>query len=360
MEKQKKNKKPIEYGYLPSEWAEKHRLISQRRLLLESQLDQSPLFQAYLNEIQQIQKIELNVSSFNPENLKVSKSTCERFLLDQYFTAFLYGYDTIVFSHEQKMPLAIRNSIRQFTNRLFGFKIEYEDKSKIVAKETYHGLDLGKIFELILSKIGLLIQNFIEIVEHGDLSQTTNLIEQAELINNYFYLIKRSINFINIEKKFSSISTHLRIKTFQYHEFAFRMKSIAKNIQNMAIFYRHMPINRKEVFLNFMKKLAPLHEVVIDSLKTTSPVVFFGQLDALENVLSDLTHILMDVNVDILYFVYLKEVFYEYYLLREGGFLKLSSSHQEAGGDSPFIIKNGIFSPASVLSDSLIEEVKKC
>lgn len=359
MDKIRKNKNLMEYGYLPSHWAVKHSLINQRRLLMESQLDQSPLFQAYENEIKQVQKIEFNLSSFNPENLKASKPTSERFLLDQYFTAFLYGYDTIVFSHEHKIPLAIRNALHQFTNRLFGFKIEYEDKTKIVAKETYHGLELDKIFELILSKVGFLLNNFGDIIEHGDISQISNLIEQCELINNYFYLIKRCVNYMIREKQNSTNSAHLRIKTIQYLEFASHMKSIARYIQNMGIFYRHIPINRRDVFLNYFKKLGPLHEAVTDSLRTTSPLEFFSQLDALENALSDLTHILMDVNVDIVHFLYLKEIYYEYFLLREGGFLELSPSYQENETKS---MKNGNEIPSSTvfLSNNLIEEAKKC
>ena len=204
------------YMYLPHDWAIQYQIDKQKKVYMKRMDDDTLLIQAGAGMNTTNSSLEIDLDS-NP-NQEVSPELYEDYLFNQYLTAYVIGYNTIIFKKNSNISLPISSRIRKITQHFNGMMVVNESNTMVVVENTSTTVDIRQLIRQILTKVGLLMNMFIDIVERDADNELDELMAQDDQIDEHRYAIERQVHRILRSPTFALDSKTTPIQCLHYSE----------------------------------------------------------------------------------------------------------------------------------------------
>lgn len=188
------------YMYLPKKMCEKYDIDQSKIVYMKKYEDDSLLVKFEKKSEIKSKPYVIDINSIVVESDTDSdfKSKFD-YLLNQLLTAYIIGHSNIIFRKEEKIPLMFRNQIHSMIKRLYGMVVVSETPNEIIIEEHLQNMDIKIFCKQLLSKINIVMTNFIEIVENCDSNDNNDellneLIKQDDHIDEHRYTIEHLVH----------------------------------------------------------------------------------------------------------------------------------------------------------------------
>lgn len=151
------------------------------------------------------------------------------FVLNKILTAYIIGASKIIVEMEDKshIPLDFQTQISQLTKGLLGFSIVEQYSSHIEIKDLSQSNEIKATMKQMLSKVHLVFENLIEILEkQSDLiHQLKLLIAEDDILDEYRYQIDRQTHLL---LQNPSLSRQMEVSPVESLHFAQAARSLER------------------------------------------------------------------------------------------------------------------------------------
>ena len=277
------------YMYLPKPWIIKYGVDNSRTVSMRHLADDSLLIQS--GENIQGKKTEFTIDlAFSAENLIVDKSQNEitegeyvDYLFNQYLTLYIIGIERVRFIHNERISIIFQNKISAMTRKFHGMVIVSETPKEIVVEDTSSKIDLNMMIKQIINKVGMLITNYIEIMQNYDQLQEkddftiiiSELQKQDDLIDEHRYAIER---FVHKILNFPSIGYENNISTIEclhFSECSRMLERIGDYLLKISGLLIDSPIHDTKFILKKMSDMQNTFFVIQDYFNRDNSLKFF-------------------------------------------------------------------------------------
>ena len=264
------------YVYLPKSWCVKYGIAEKdsRSVYMKSLADDSLLIRANSKnlELQTTYTIELDDDPDRCHEMGISKEEYWDYLFNLMLTAYIIGYRTIILKKRTKIRLKIKNRIHTMARKLYGMVVISESADQIVVEEHLDEIDLKILSKQLLNKIGLLMENFIEIVETmktesgaAELNdEIDELIQQDSQIDEHRYAIER---FVHQILNFPTLGRFINVSSVEclhYSENTRLLERVGDHITKLAKLIKTQPIHDQAFVLTHLKLMQATYNTIQD------------------------------------------------------------------------------------------------
>ncbi len=266
------------YIYLPKNLCTKYEIKKSKKVFMKH-LENDLLVLRFEEESQISPKslnFNLDYDSKHAKNM-ISEEEYVDYILNQYLTAYIIGYDSVVFKKQTKIPMALQNRIYKMTKRLYGMVVISETVNSIEVGALLEEIDLHIFCKQLFSKIDIMINNFIEIVENlPDLENyielLDELIEQDDQIDEHRYAIERHIHKILNKPSLRQIVDISAVECLHYSEMTRFIERIGDLIVKLAVFLKNQEIKERKFILDQLNFMLGIFDTIHDYFEQNDPI----------------------------------------------------------------------------------------
>ncbi|MCF2139231.1 MAG: hypothetical protein K9W44_04175 [Candidatus Lokiarchaeota archaeon] len=245
------------YIYLPKSWCRKYGVSEDKRVFLKQLSDDSLLIRSDMTAPELMTTYVIDLDLNLNDGLKLDEEQFIEYLFNLYLTAYIIGYRTIIVRKQNKIPTKIKNRIHKLTQKLYGMVVISETRNEIVVEEHFDEVNLHVLSKQVLNKVGLLINNYIEIVEELDSITDLNdeldqLEEQDNQIDEYRYAIERYVHQI---LNFPSLGRNINVTSVEclhYSETTRLIERIGDHITKLVKVTKNQPLHDRHFILEHL------------------------------------------------------------------------------------------------------------
>jgi phosphate uptake regulator len=274
------------YVYLPKTWCDKYNLKVQRRVMMRQLDDDSLLIHSENNKNIDNAPKELELDLDPNEKMKdLTETQFIEYTFNQFLTAYIIGVKKIVFKKSSRIPLALRKRIASMTRTFHGLVINSESENSVIIEDTSPTMDIHMLMKQILAKVGIVFNNFIELIENEEYDQIDELINQDDQIDEYRYAIEREVHLI---MQYPSIAVQYNtnsIECLHISECAKIIERIGDYINKMAKLLKEEQIKDKKLVLFHLR--AAYHDafcVLQDYFMRSDAYAFYELIEKNDNL----------------------------------------------------------------------------
>ncbi|MHA1521265.1 MAG: PhoU domain-containing protein [Promethearchaeota archaeon] len=248
------------YIYLPKSWCRKYNVAEDKRVYLKQLADDSILIRSNTTSPELLTTYVINLDNENDGHEDLDDKEYIDYVFNLYLTAYIIGYHTIKLEKRDKIPTKIKNRIYKLTQKLYGMVVISEKRNEIVVEEHFDEVNLEVLTRQILNKVGLLLTNYIEIVEEVDKIEDINdelddLIEQDNQIDEHRYAIERYVHQI---LNFPSLGRNIDVTSVEclhFSETTRLIERIGDYITKLAIVLKTQPMVDSKFVLKYLREM---------------------------------------------------------------------------------------------------------
>ncbi len=277
------------YVYLPKDWALKYNIDDNKRVLLKRLDDDSILIRSTEQQKLERQSYEIDldfeVMAEKPEFKEVTKDVYFKYILNLYLTAYIIGYNRIVFTtHRSKIPMKVQNRITAMTRTLYGMVIVSETKDHIVVEDTSSIFDMKLMMRQVINKVGLCISNFIELIDQygeirgnrDEMNETLeDFIKQDDQIDEHRYAIERYAHQILKYPTLGHDSGISSVECLHNSECTRMLERIGDYMIKLAVLLKKQAIHDVSFVLKHLRTMEEVFHVVQDNFDRNHPLKFY-------------------------------------------------------------------------------------
>ena len=245
------------YMYLPKNLCEKYEIDHSKIVYMKQFADDSLLLHFKPQSRVKPEPFVINMNIPQDESNREAKSSHSpsfEYLLNQYLTAYIIGHGNIVFRNASKIPLTYRNRINAMTKRFYGMVVVSETAAEIIVEEHLGNIDINVFWMQLLSKINLMMTNFIEIVvSYGSMKKDDELLElldelitQDDQIDEHRYTVE---HICHKALKAPQITHTSCVKYLHYSEMTRFIERIGDYLVKMSILLKSRVITEPAFIL---------------------------------------------------------------------------------------------------------------
>lgn len=266
------------YCYLPKSWCLKYGIDESKRVFMKQLADDSLLIRSDTTSPEMVTTYVINLDFSSSDYEDLSDDEYIEYLFNLYLTAYIIGYRTIILEKQSKIPTKIKNRIHKLTQKLYGMVVISETRNRIVVEEHFDEVNIEILSKQVLNKVGLLMSNFIEIVEDLDRiedleDELGELIEQDNQIDEHRYAIERYVHQI---LNFPSLGRYINVTSVQclhFSETTRLIERIGDHITKLATVMLAQKLNDRQFVLKQLRKMHETFHTIQD---------FFWRSDSLK------------------------------------------------------------------------------
>ena len=222
------------YIYLPHDWAIQYEIDKQKKVYMKRMDDDTLLIQAGAETNTTESCLEIDLGS-KPKQ-EITDQLYEDYLFNQYLTAYVIGYNTIVFKKNSNISLPISSRIRKMTQHFNGMMVVNESNTMVVVENTSTTVDIRQLIRQILTKVGLLMNMFIDIVDRDADNELDELMAQDDQIDEHRYAIERQVHRMLRSPTFALDNKTNAIQCLHYSEATKIIERIGDHITILVIY----------------------------------------------------------------------------------------------------------------------------
>ncbi len=239
------------YIYLPKSWCKKYNVAEDKRVYLKQLADDSILIRSNTTSPELLTTYVINLNNENPDKEGLDADEYIDYIFNLYLTAYIIGYHTIKLVKLPKISTKIKNRIHKLTQKLYGMVVISEERGEMVVEEHFDEVNIEVLTKQILNKVGLLMNNYIEIVQDYDRIEDVNdeldeLIEQDNQIDEHRYAIERYVHQI---LNFPSLGRNINVTSVEclhFSETTRLIERIGDYITKLAVVLKTQPMSDRK------------------------------------------------------------------------------------------------------------------
>ncbi len=264
------------YMYLPKKMCEKYDIDQSKIVYMKKFEDDSLLVKFEKRSEIKSKPFVINIDRTQVDNDNDSNINLEYdYLLNQLLTAYIIGHSQIILRKKEKIPLIFRNKIHTMIKRLYGMIVVSEKPNEIVVEEHLKNMDIKIFCKQLLSKIHIVMTNFIDIVENYESNGNNDelldeLIKQDDHIDEHRYTVE---HLVHKTLKNPLKTQTLYVECLHYSEMTRFIERIGDYMVKMSKLLKIKKIKNREFILEQLN-------VMLDTYKTIQD--FFDQNDTLK------------------------------------------------------------------------------
>ncbi|MHA1610553.1 MAG: PhoU domain-containing protein [Promethearchaeota archaeon] len=266
------------YIYLPKSWCRKYNVAEDKRVYLKQLADDSILVRSDTTSPELLTTYVINLDNENDGHEDLDDDEYIDYIFNLYLTAYIIGYHTIKLEKQDKIPTKIKNRIHKLTQKLYGMVVISEGRKEIVVEEHFDEVNIQILTKQILNKVGLLIGNYIEIVQDYDKIEDINdeldeLIEQDNQIDEHRYAIERYVHQI---LNFPSLGRNINVTSVEclhFSETTRLIERIGDYITKLAVVLKTQPMTDVQFVKEHLRTMQQTFHTIQD---------FFWRKDSLK------------------------------------------------------------------------------
>ncbi len=269
------------YIYLPKNWCTKYGVAEQKKVFLRQLADDSLLIRSNSNALEFETQYIINLDLDMERDKEISKEEYVDYLFNLYLTAYIIGYRTIILKKRTKIPLKIKNRIHKITRKLYGMVVISETEEQIVVEEHLDEIDLRILSKQLLTKVGLLMDNYVELVEElTDVKEieemVDEIIEQDNQIDEHRYAIERYVHQILIYPTLGRTINVTSVECLHYSENTRLIERIGDHITKLAKLLKIQPIHDKKFVIDHLHGMVKYFHTIQDYYWRKDSLKFFA------------------------------------------------------------------------------------
>ena len=279
------------YMYLPKNLCEKYDIDHSKIVYMKQFADDSLLLQFKPKSRVKPEPFVINMNLQQDEadpEAKSSHSPSFEYLLNQYLTAYIIGHGNIVFRNASKIPLTYRNRINAMTKRFYGMVVVSETATEIIMEEHLGTIDIDVFWMQLLSKINLLITNFIEIVQNiGTLENSDDLpelldelIKQDDQIDEHRYAVE---HICHKALKVPQTTSTSCVKYLHYSAMTRFIERIGDYLVKMSTLLKTKPIHKPAFVLKQLNVMLDTYNAIQGFFDQTETVNIWQFIQDIES-----------------------------------------------------------------------------
>jgi phosphate uptake regulator len=263
------------YIYLPHDWCIHYEINKQKKVYMKRLEDDTLLIQADTKSNFLDTQFEIDLDSDPKFTEEISDELYEDYLFNQYLTAYIIGYNTIQFNKRSNISLKIRSRIRKMTQHFNGMMVVNESETMIKVENTSPSVDIRQLVRQILTKVGLLMNNYIDIVDRDAGNELDELMAQDDQIDEHRYAIERQVHRILRYPTLALDNQTNAIQCLHYSECAKIIERIGDHITILSNLYREEPIHDKQFVLHLLRDMYRYYCNIQDYFERDDSLKFF-------------------------------------------------------------------------------------
>lgn len=248
------------YLYLPKKWCKKYGVAEDKKVFMKRLADDSLLIRSDMTSPEFMTTYVIDLDLNKTDGLNLDDEQFIEYLFNLYLTAYIIGYRTIIIKKQDKIPTKIKNRIHKQTQKLYGMVVISETRNQIVVEEHFDEVNLTVLCKQILNKVGLLLNNYIEILENLEEIEDLNdeldqLEEQDNQIDEHRYAIERYVHQI---LNFPSLGYNIDVSSVEclhYSESARLIERIGDHITKLVKVTKNQPLHDKDFILKHLYRV---------------------------------------------------------------------------------------------------------
>jgi len=302
------------YIYLPKKLCTKYEIEKSKKVFMK-QLENDLLVLRFDETNQNTPKtyeFDLDYDSKHTKKI-ITEEEYTDYLLNQYLTAYIIGYDSLVFRKQTKIPMALQNRIYKMTKKLYGMVVISESVNTIEIGSLFEEIDLHIFCKQLLSKINLMINNFIEIVENkrnleNYLYLLDELIEQDDQIDAHRYAIERYIHKILNRSALRQIENVSAVECLHYSEMTRFIERIGDLIVKSAVFLKKQDIKERNFILEQLNFMLEIFNTIHDYFEQNDPIKLWKLIQKIKEYANEMKELINDNHPDTKFLVPIRRI----------------------------------------------------
>jgi len=263
------------YVYLPKALCTRYEIEKSKKIFMKQLEDDSLLLKFSSQGAYSTKSFEINLDYDIPKNYgDLSKEEYYNYLFNQYLTAYIIGYNTVIFTKETKIPMIMQNRIHKMTRKLYGMVVISETTNKIVVEEHFEEIDIRILNRQLLSKINLMINNYQELVEDLDKIENRDelideLIKQDDQIDEHRYAVERYVHQILRHPSLGQVVNINAVECLHYSEMTRLIERIGDHVVKLAVLLKKQEIVEKDFVIKHLDKMWNFYITIQDYFERT-------------------------------------------------------------------------------------------
>ncbi|WP_371806744.1 PhoU domain-containing protein [Candidatus Lokiarchaeum ossiferum] len=301
------------YIYLPKSWCKKYGVAEDKRIFLKQLADDSLLIRSNSKalEMETSYTIDLDIDMERPDDC--SKEEYIDYLFNLYLTAYIIGYHTIILKKRTKIPLKVKNRIHKMTRKLYGMVVISESETQIVVEEHLDEIDLRVMSKQLLNKVGLLMGNFVEMVEEDSIIEEVEdmvdeLIEQDNQIDEHRYAIERYVHQILTYPTLGRFINVSSVECLHYSENTRLIERIGDHITKLAKLLKMQPIEDRPFVLKHLHGMVQYYHTIQDYYWRKDSLKFFSLTRDIKEYSIEIKQLIFENHPDTEYLIPIRRV----------------------------------------------------
>ena len=303
------------YVYLPKSWCKKYKIdkAEKKVIYLKSLADDSLIIRPNAQSVETTSVYVIDLDQKPDEGLSISNEAYIDYLFNLLLTAYIIGYRTIIIKKNSKIPIKIKNRIHRETRKLYGMVVISENKEKIVIEEHLDEIDLRILSKQLLTKVNLLMGNYIEVVEELDTIDDLNdmvdeLIEQDNQIDEHRYALERYVHQILNYPSLGRIIDVTPVECLHYSENTRLIERIGDYILKLANQLRTQAIHDRKFILKHLRIMVRTYNTIQDYYWRTDSLKFVTLIQEIRTYSAQIKKLIYEDHPDTEYLIPIRRV----------------------------------------------------
>ena len=261
------------YMYLPKKLCKKYEIDNSKIVYMKQFEDDSLLLKFESKSQVKPKPFIINIDSTQGDSN--NDSDMFDYLLNQLLTAYIIGHSNIIFRKKEKIPLVLRNQIHSMIKRLYGMVVVSEKTNEIIIEEHLENMDIKIFCKQLLSKINIVMTNFIEIVEQYGINDNDDellneLIKQDDHIDEHRYTVEHLVHK-TLKNPLKTQTSY--VECLHYSEMTRFIERIGDYLVKMSKLLKIKEIENRDFILEQLNVMQDTYKTIQD---------FFDQNDTLK------------------------------------------------------------------------------
>ena len=184
-----------------------------------------------------------------------------------------------------------------------------ESNTMVVVENTSTTVDIRQLIRQILTKVGLLMNMFINIVERDADNELDELMAQDDQIDEHRYAIERQVHRILRSPTFALDSKTTPIQCLHYSEATKIIERIGDHITILANLYREEPIQNKKFVIGMLRDMYRSYCDIQDYFEREDSLKFFCINEDARNFVEKYKTFIISTNPDKSYIGQIRRVY---------------------------------------------------
>ncbi len=303
------------YVYLPKSWCQKYGIdrAQKRVVYLKTLADDSLIIRPNSQSVESTSSYYIDLDSQPEARIDSTPENYVDYLFNLMLTAYIIGYRTIIIKKRTKIPIKIKNRIHRMTRKLYGMVVISENKEKIVIEEHLDEIDLRILTKQLLTKVYLLMGNYIEMVE--DISpdieieeMVNELVEQDNQIDEHRYALERYVHQILNYPSLGRIINVTPVECLHYSENTRLIERIGDYLMKLANTLKVQVLVDRKFVLKHLRYMYETYNTIQDYYWRTDSLKFFNLIQEIKIYSAEIKQLILDDHPDTEYLIPIRRV----------------------------------------------------